>query len=256
VSGDIRRWLYHYWGKLRLPEEQFTYLAMTQDRGEFALWTGRRLNSLALGCYCYLPLHRDGQDGQFDLGEAAASATLTAPPVAVDRRQLRLPGFSVDDITDELLPSHADAGTIAAALLAPDYRHLIFIEPGMSDLGIEVTVAHELIHLSDRVQGKPRKHRCHGHDSISVDEALVTGRDPELLRIQLRDETERREAVLRQLRPYRYVYQCPVCGKEYPRVRRHAQPISCGFCDDDFNPAFELDIRVLAKGERYVPRPT
>jgi hypothetical protein len=253
VSGDVRRWLYHYWDKLRLPADQLTYLAVTQDRGEFALWTGRRLNSLALGCYCYMPLHHDDEADRDDVTYgAAASATLTAPPIAVDLRQHRLPGFSVDDLTDELLSSPADA--VAVAHLAPDYRHLIFIEPGMTDLGIEVTVAHELIHLCDRVQGKPRKHRCHGHDSISVDEALVTGRDPELLRIQLRDETERREAVLRELRPYRYVYRCPVCTREYPRVRRFSQPISCGRCDHEFNPAFELDVRVLAKGERYVPR--
>jgi len=82
----------------------------------------------------------------------------------------------------------------------------------------EVTVAHELIHLRDRVQGQPRRHRCHGNDAIALDEALITGRDPEALRVQLREETERREAALRAARPYRYLYSCPHCDKKYFRV--------------------------------------
>jgi hypothetical protein len=252
VAAD---WLDHYWSKLRLPAEQADYLAVTIDRDEFALWTGRRLNPLALGCYCYLPLPPGGRGavapGELDYSDAARS-TRIAPSITVDRRQLSLPGFPV--LEDEMLLPLDDAGDpIEVRDLADEYRHLIFIEPDMTDVGIEVTVAHELIHLSDRVQGRPRRHRCHGHDAISVDEAAVTGRDPEYLRIQLRDETERREAVLREKRPYRYVYTCPSCKNEYPRVRRYPRAISCGHCDDRFNPAFELHMRVLAKGERYAP---
>lgn len=254
-SDEIGRWLDHYWHKLRIPPEQAHYLAVTVDRDEFAHWTGRRLNPLALGCYCYLPIPPEGEGsvaaGELDYSDAARS-TRIAPTVSTDRRQLRLPGFNVLD--DETLPPLDDP--IEARDLAEDYRHLIFIEPGMTDVGIEVTVAHELIHLSDRVQGRPRRHHCHGSDAISVDEATVTGRDPEYLREQLRDETERREAVLREKRPYRFVYTCPNCGSEYPRVRRYKRTISCGHCDDHFNPAFELEVRELAKGERYVPKAT
>ena len=251
AGKDVTDWLDHYWHKLRLPVEQADYLAVTQERNDFYLWTGRRLNPLALGCYCYLPLPGEGEAevaGTLDYSDAATSNRL-APALATDRRQLRLPGFVVPE--DETLAALDDA--IEARDLALDYRHLIFIEPGMTPLGIEVTVAHELIHLSDRVQGRPRRHHCHGHDAISADEAAVTGRDPEFLRIQLRDETERREAVLRQMRPYRYVYKCPNCKSEYPRVRKYARAISCGHCDDRFNPAFELQMRVLGKGERYEP---
>jgi len=250
ASDDVLRWLDHYWHKLRLPLDQAHYLGLTQDRREFAEWTGRRLNPLALGCYCYLPLSHeaDGGDG-IALDYEASTATQTAPPAVMSRKQLRLPGFTVE--TDETLPPLEDP--VEVQDLALDFRHLIFIEPGMTALGIEVTVAHGLIHLSDRIQGRPRKHRCHGHDSISVDEALITGRDPEMLRQQLRDETESREKVLREKRPIRYVYSCPVCEKEYPRVQRYARPISCGICDDKFNPAFELTMRRLAKSESYVP---
>jgi hypothetical protein len=128
---------------------------------------------------------------------------------------------------------------------ASDHRHLIFIEPGLLPLSAEVTMAHELIHLRDRVQDHPRKHRCHGYDSISVDEAALTGRDPEFLRAQLRDETARREDALRRVRPYRYLYVCPVCHREYPRVRRYTRPVSCGRCDQQYNLAFALHLREL-----------
>src|SRR6185437_2219334 len=55
AKEDVRQWLDHYWAKLGLPPHEQQRLAMTQDRAEFARWTGRRLNPLALGCYCYLP---------------------------------------------------------------------------------------------------------------------------------------------------------------------------------------------------------
>ncbi|MGH2515925.1 MAG: hypothetical protein ACRDHP_09755 [Ktedonobacterales bacterium] len=235
ASSEAARWLDHYWRKLKLHAAEARRFAMTEDRQEFARWTGRRLNPLALGCYCFLP---NARPDRVTFAASEAAATLTAPTLTRDRVQLALPGFedagaahSAEDITPSL-PAEAT-----------DYRHLIFIEPDLLPLGVEVTVAHELIHLSDRAQGNPRKHRCHGYDSISVDEAAITGRDPELLRGLLREETARREAALRQLRPYRYVYACPHCGKEYPRVRRYARPVSCGRCDRQYNPAFLLQLK-------------
>ena len=59
-APEVDQWLSHYWHKLKLPADQLGYLAITNDRAEFALWTGRRLNPMALGCYCYLPLPTDG----------------------------------------------------------------------------------------------------------------------------------------------------------------------------------------------------
>src|SRR5262249_56175092 len=55
-SGDVARWLKISGKTLRAPASQAYYLAVTDSRQEFARWTGRRLNSFALGCYCYLPL--------------------------------------------------------------------------------------------------------------------------------------------------------------------------------------------------------
>ena len=142
-SPSIERWLTHYWQKLQLPAQELYRLAITQNRQEFMRWTGKRLNTMALGCYCYLP----------------------APPSARTRKRRQasplqaLPGFN--DTQQELS--------------ARSHRHLIFIEPDMQPKSIEVTVAHELIHLADRVNGTPRRHRHHGYDSIAADEAAITG---------------------------------------------------------------------------------
>ena len=238
ASDEAAHWLNYYWRKLKLPASEAHRLAMTEDRQEFARWTGRRLNPLALGCYCFLP---NAHPETVSLASSEAAANLTAPALTHDRLQLALPGFEESSTSSP--PAHAAAVLPAEVVEAADYRHLIFVEPDLLPLGIEVTVAHELIHLADRVQGKPRKHRCHGYDSISVDEAAITGRDPELLRGLLREETARREAALRQVRPYRYVYACPHCGKEYPRVRRYTRPVSCGRCDRQYNPAFLLHLK-------------
>jgi predicted SprT family Zn-dependent metalloprotease len=202
----LAHWLTHYWQKLRLPEQELAVLAITQDRQEYMRWTGKRLNLLALGCYCYLP----------------------APVTTRGRGQKRAP-----------LPGFTDA----ARRPVPGHRHLIFIEPDMQPQSIEVTVAHELIHLADRVRGTPRRHRHHGYDSIAADEAAVTGYQLEDLRKLLHEESLRREHQRRERRPIRYLYQCPNCGKEYPRARRYSQAVSCSTCDSRYNPRFRLLLR-------------
>ena len=247
ANPDVAHWLTHYWRKLNLPESEAYRLAVTDDRQEFARWTGRRLNPLALGCYCYLPNASSARMA------ASAAANLTAPASTPIRIQPALPGFDAGLDASSCTSCDVEDQETVTSTLGGDYRHLIFIEPGLLPLSAEVTVAHELIHLSDRVRGNPRKHRCHGHDSISLDEAAITGQDPELLREQLRTETERREAALRKARPYRYVFACPQCGKEYLRVRRYARPVSCGRCDRQYNPAFLLQMvaRLGTDGERH-----
>lgn len=197
-GADVAGWLEHYWRKLRLSERELSHLAITQERREFTQWTGKRLNSMALGCYCYLP----------------------AP--AAQRRSL-LTG-------DGKLASH---------------RHLIFIESDMQPRALEVTVAHELIHLADRVNGTPRRHRHHGYDSIAADEAAVTGYSLEELRRLLNEESQRLDAQRRARRPIRYLYQCPGCGKEYPRTRRYSQAVSCSSCDKHYNPRFLLHLKTV-----------
>ena len=225
ATEDVRQWLDMYWIKLGINAAERSRLALTQDRREFARWTGRRLNSLALGCYCYLP---DNQDEPARNQAALAHRTTDKhPPHSDGAAQMALPGL-------EVLAVPASPPTTS------HHRHLIFIDPDLLPLGREVTVAHELIHLADRARGRPRRHHCHGYDAIAVDEAAITGRDPELLRQLLRDETARREAILRQSRPIKYLYVCPNCQKEYPRVKRYARPVSCGACDRSYNPNYLL----------------
>lgn len=196
IHGDytmLHHWLEHYWLKLALPQQEQVLLAITQDRREFMNWTGKRLNLMALGCYCYLP----------------------AP--TVQRKQ-----------------------KAAEWAQHTTHRHLIFVEPEMQPQSIEVTMAHELIHLADRVHGTPRRHRHHGYDAIAADEAVITGYDIEHLRVLLHDESVKREQLRHARRPIRYLYVCPRCGKEYPRTKKYSQVVSCGSCDKLYNPHFHL----------------
>jgi hypothetical protein len=210
-SPSIERWLAHYWPKLQLPAQELYRLAITQDRQEFMRWTGKRLNTMALGCYCYLP----------------------APPSARTRTRRQASPL-------QSLPGFNDA---QQELSARSHRHLIFIEPDMQPKSIEVTVAHELIHLADRVNGTPRRHRHHGYDSIAADEAAITGYSLEELRHLLHEESARREHMRRQRQPIRYLYECPNCGKQYPRARRYSQAVSCSSCDKRYNPLYRLALR-------------
>ncbi len=210
-SPLIQHWLTHYWQKLQLPTQEMSRLAITQNRQEFMRWTGKRLNIMVLGCYCYLP----------------------APPAPRTRSYKIRPLQSRSGLV----------GDTASELHAHGHRHLIFIEPDMQPKSIEVTVAHELIHLADRVNGTPRRHRHHGYDSIAADEAEVTGYEVDELRRLLHEESARREHLRRERRPIRYYYECPNCGKEYPRTRRYSQSVSCSSCDKSYNPKFRLLLR-------------
>ena len=216
ASHTIQDWLTFYWQKLGLPVNELSRLAVTQNRQEYMRWTGKRLQAMVLGCYCYLPAPRASTRAH----RRSSKPSLTPPlPVFEETLQLHLPAAPVGG------------------------RHLIFIEPDMQPQSIEVTVAHELIHLADRVNGTPRRHRHHGYDSIAADEAAITGYGLEELRRLLHEESMRREGARRARRPIRYLYECPNCGKQYPRSRRYSQAVSCSNCDKSYNPSFRLALR-------------
>jgi hypothetical protein len=201
IHGDrstLQHWLMHYWEKLQIPVVELCLLAITQDRQEFKQWTGKRLNSMALGCYCYIK------------------------PLSVSCRSL---------------------GEQVA------HRHIIFNEPSMQSRSLEVTIAHELINLSDSVKCNLRRHHHHGYDSIAADEAAITGYTLEDLRTLLHAESAARERKRRELRPIRYVYECVNCGKKYPRTRRYSQAISCSSCDKVYNPSFKLSLSELSDSD-------
>lgn len=226
----VQRWLDHYWQKLRLPTHELPALAITQDRQEYTRWTGKRLNFMVLGCYCYLPAPaKPAKSSHLPRSIKPALHTRSISTTSQARMPVQpLPGF--EEVHEQ-------------SSLQVGHRHLVFIEPDMQPQSIEVTVAHELIHLADRVNGTPRRHRHHGYDSIAADEAAITGYGLEALRQLLHEESVRREHVRRERRPIRYLYQCPNCGKEYPRARRYSQAVSCSHCGKIYNPRFRLLLR-------------
>nr|BBH94383.1 hypothetical protein KTA_25820 [Thermogemmatispora argillosa] len=222
----VERWFWHYWQRLGLPESELALLALTQDRREYQRWTGKRLNFMVLGCYCYLQFTGKVSSSVAD----RASGKPGQPEGRRASAMLPLPGFSEGPLSRP----------VAVTSEPPRHRHCIFIEPDMQPRSIEVTVAHELIHLADRVRGTPRRHRHHGYDSIAADEAAITGYDLEELRRLLHEESARREQLRRARAPLRYIYVCPNCGKEYPRARRYSRPVSCSLCDKAYNPRYRL----------------
>ena len=177
AGHSIKDWLDHYWQKLNLPANELSRLAITQDRQEYMRWTGKRLQSMVLGCYCYLPAAPSIDKASRASAHARARKLALTPP---------LPTF------EEALELHS-----------PSHRH-------------------------------------HGYDSIAADEAAITGYDVEELRRLLHEESARREGMRRQRRPIRYLYECPNCGKQYPRTRRYTQAVSCSKCDKIYNPRYRL----------------
>ncbi len=242
----VRRWLDHYWRKLRLPPHERASLALTQDRQEYMKWTGKRLHSMVLGCYCYLPAPAPPTTPASP-GRSATPGRSTSSPKTGKARAPLTPGnaLAAGTAPEQCLPGFEDAHN--ACPLQPGHRHLIFIEPDMQPQSIEVTVAHELIHLADRINGTPRRHRHHGYDAIAADEAAITGYELEELRRLLHEESARRERQRRERRPIRYLYQCPNCGREYPRARRYSHAVSCSHCDKSYNPRFRLQLKTEEK---------
>ncbi len=236
----VQRWLDYYWQKLRLPQHERASLALTQNRQEYMKWTGKRLNLMVLGCYCYLPAPTVAATPV--LPDRPARPNRSTPKPARSRAPLVHP-YVIPIGTAPELPGFEEFRNAATPSSQPGHRHLIFIEPDMQPQSIEVTVAHELIHLADRVNGMPRRHRHHGYDSIAADEAAVTGYGLEELRRLLHEESARRERLRRERRPIRYLYQCPNCGREYPRARRYSHAVSCSHCDKSYNPRFQLHLK-------------
>src|SRR5712691_3556332 len=140
-SSIIQHWLAHYWQKLQLPRQELNRVAITQDRQEYMRWTGKRLNVMVLGCYCYLAAPPSSQSSLARSRSRKQSLLQKLPFMPADPQGSRASGVAGMDINT--LPGFGNT----AQLHLPGHRHLIFIEPEMEPKSIEVTVAHELIHL-------------------------------------------------------------------------------------------------------------
>ena len=81
------------------------------------------------------------------------------------------------------------------------------------------TVLHEIGHAITYYEyGKG-----HGHDHVWKKVMRSIGGNPERL------------ASAKFFNPYRYVYKCPVCGKESKTLRKYQKDISCGKCCMKYN---------------------
>lgn len=76
---------------------------------------------------------------------------------------------------------------------------------------LEIVIAEELMHMHDWIAGDRRRHAKHGHDRIAMRVAHATGASLEEIQSAL---------IPVQPRQYRYLYQCPNCGRQVPRKRK------------------------------------
>jgi len=122
--------------------------------------------------------------------------------------------------------------------------HVVLINLARIDrsqaLAVEVVVAEEFIHMRDHLDGDRRRHAKHGYDRIADRVAALTGASLSEVRSSL---------VPVKRRPYRFLYECPVCGAQ---VRRRLRGVwSCGRCSPRYDPTREL----VLLGELASPLP-
>src|SRR5690606_1591958 len=84
------------------------------------------------------------------------------------------------------------------------------MEEGEAEKLVRDTLAHEMIHYWLWVRGKP-----YGHTPEFYEKMIAMG-------------CSRYNPVPR-LRPYKYLYQCPSCSREFP-ARRRLGPLACATC--------------------------
>src|SRR5436305_1586053 len=91
AGQSIKDWLNHYWQKLNLPANELNRLAITQDRQEYMRWTGKRLQSMVLGCHCYLPAPHAPRIQARPNTRSRKPSLAQALPIFEDTLQLHLP---------------------------------------------------------------------------------------------------------------------------------------------------------------------
>ncbi len=90
---------------------------------------------------------------------------------------------------------------------------------------------HEISHaFSYKLHG--RNHDTHGPKFKAI--AKTLGCVP--------DASVKKDTSGLNLEYHRYVYECPVCKKKYPKHRKYRVSRSCGKCDSNFNPKYILQL--------------
>ena len=121
-----------------------------------------------------------------------------------------------------------NARLFSAAGRADFRRTLVSLNPRLRehDAGeIDRTLRHELAHLLAQFRAGRRRLSPHGREWRKACRDLGIG--DELRTHTLPFPVQRRAR--------RYLYQCPRCGKEFPRVRRIRRAVACLDCCRKFN---------------------
>jgi len=121
-----------------------------------------------------------------------------------------------------------NARLFSAAGRADFRRQLISLNPRLHEHGvteIERTLRHELAHLLAQSRAGRRRIAPHGNEWRTACRDLGIGDEPRTHALPFPI----------QRRSRRLLYQCPRCGKEFPRVRQIKRAVACLECCRKFN---------------------
>jgi SprT protein len=121
-----------------------------------------------------------------------------------------------------------NARLFSAAGRADFRRQLISLNPRLREHGpaeIDRTLRHELAHLLAQFRVGPRRVAPHGREWKKACRDLGISGEPRTHTLPF--PVQRRQR--------RLLYQCPRCGKEFPRVRQIERAVACLDCCRKFN---------------------
>jgi SprT protein len=116
----------------------------------------------------------------------------------------------------------------SAAGRADSRRKLVSLNPRLREHAaaeIDRTLRHELAHLLAQFRAGRRRVAPHGAEWREACRALGIGDEPRTHALPFPI----------QRRSRRFLYECPRCGKEFPRVRRIKGAVACLECCRNFN---------------------
>jgi predicted SprT family Zn-dependent metalloprotease len=121
-----------------------------------------------------------------------------------------------------------NARLLSAAGRADFRRKLVSLNPRLREheaAEIDRTLRHELAHLLAQFRAGRRRVAPHGTEWRKACRDLGIGNEPRTHTLPFPI----------QRRSRRFVYECPRCGKEFPRARRIKRAVACLDCCRKFN---------------------
>jgi SprT protein len=120
------------------------------------------------------------------------------------------------------------------------HEKLVSLNPRLSEHGageIDRTLRHELAHLLAQFRAGRRRIRPHGHEWRDACRDLAIGDERRCHNLPFPTQERTR----------RFLYRCPNCQQDFPRVRRIKRAIACRACcrkhsRGEFDPRFRLSL--------------